>query len=111
MAQIAQMDHRHTAGGEHPDGVGPPQGAFLVVVEGLDLPDLEGALPGRQQLDAVHRIVVKVMMAAVDRVGLRLQRRIPLHSGVGVRHDPVAVLFQQKTGMSQPCYAHTHFLL
>ena len=74
----------------------PAGGAFLVVVEGLDLPDLEGALPGRQQLDAVHRIVVKVMMAAVDRVGLRLQRRIPLHSGVGVRHDPVAVLFQQK---------------
>lgn len=72
---------------------------------------MEGALPGGQQPDTVHSVMVKMMVAAIDCMGLRLQRRIAFHPGIRVRHDPVAILFQQKTGMSQPGYAHMYVLL
>ena len=106
VPQVPQMGHGHATGGENSDGVGPPQGAALVVVAGLHLPDGEGALPPRQQLHPVHRVVVEVVVAAKYLMGLYPQVRVALHAGVGVRDDPVSVLLQHKAGVSQPGQFH-----
>lgn len=84
---------------------------MLIVMKAGNLPHGKGCFPGRQQPHARLRIVVKMAVAAVHGVGLHRQRRVALHPGIGVRHDPVSILFQQKAGMSQPGNLHSMGLL
>ena len=106
VSQVPQMGRGHAAGGEDPNGVLPPRRAALFVVECGDLPDGKGALPGGQLLHPVHGVVVKVLMAAKDLVRGGAQGRVALHAGIGVQQNGLAILLQQKTGVSQPGELH-----
>ena len=50
--------------------------------------------------------VVKVVVTAIDRVGLRLDVRQAADVVIGVQQHPEAVALQKKAGVAQPCNGH-----
>ena len=102
MAQISEVGHGDTAGGEFADHIASPQRAALVVVEGLYLRNGERVLPAGGQADLFGVAVVKVVVAAIDRVRFGMDVGQAPDLVVGVQQDAEAAGFQHKTGMAQP---------
>ena len=86
--------------------VAPPQGAALVVVEGLYLLDGEGIRLALGQADVFGAAVVEMVVAAID--GVRLRRHVgqPLDLAVGVQQGAEAAALQNKAGVAQPGDGH-----
>ncbi len=110
MAQISEVGHGDAAGGEFADHIASPQRAALVVVEGLYLRNGERVLPAGGQADLFGVAVVKVVVAAIDGVRLRLRVRQAGNLVVGVQQSAEAPGFQDKAGMAQPGDRHVQIL-
>ena len=106
------MGHLQAAAPEDVDDVGPPLGALLVVVPGVQL--LHGDL--RRLAAEGHHVggaVVPVAVAAVHRVRPQAQRGQPGDGAVqiGVHHCRAPGRLQGKAGMSVPNDPHDAHIL
>ena len=106
VAQVPQVGHGEPLGGEGAHNVAPPQGAALVVVEGLYLLDGEGIRLALGQADVFGAAVVEMVVTAID--GVRLRRHVgqPLDLAVGVQQGAEAAALQHKAGVAHPGDGH-----
>lgn len=103
-AQVSQMGHPERVIVKDVDYVCSSQCSLLVIMEGVQGGDTEGAGLFWQKGDSLCVIVVAMVMAAQNLVGLLAENTVTGYVvvPVGIQKDPVAAGFQQKAGMSQP---------
>ena len=72
-ADVSEMGQTETAGFQDVNGVGPPEGSALGVMEGVDGGDAEGVLAAAAGPDHMGGVVVIVLVGAQDQVGVQVQ--------------------------------------